>query len=344
MINELAQLKQNALKAIKEAGSLIGLEELEIKFLGRKSGELTNLMKGLKDLKDDVKKEVGKLANEVKTSIEDLLEQKKLDLTQVEIQGKLKEEEIDITQPALPKVEPGHFHPMTQIERDLAKLFSSMGFMVLDGPELESTHYSFEALNIPDTHPARESMDTFYIKGHPNWCMRPHTSPVQARAMQKYGAPLRAVVPGRCFRNEATDGSHDHTFYQLEGLIVDKDISVAHLIGVMKELLEGVLRRDDIEIRLRPGFFPFVEPGFELDMRCLVCGGKGCSACKHSGWVETLPCGLVHPEVIKAGGLDPKEWNGFAFGLGSLRLAMQKFGISDIRLMHGGDLRFLRQF
>ena len=173
--------------------------------------------------------------------------------------------------------------------------------------------------------------------------MRTHTSPMQVRALQKYGAPLRVVVPGRCFRNEATDGSHDHTFHQLEGLVVDRDISIANLIAVMKELLQGVLKRE-VEVRLRPGYFPFVEPGFELDMKCLVCEGQGCGACKHSGWVETLPCGLIHPRVLEYGGLDPKEYSGFAFGLGMTRLVMQKYKIEDIRHLMSGDLKFLKQF
>jgi len=279
----------------------------------------------------------------VKTAIETSIAEKKSDLTAQEWQANLIKEKIDITQPSLPKKTSGHLHPMTTVHKELEDLFTSMGFMVLDGPELESDYYNFEALNIPKHHPARDSQDTFFIKDHPEWVMRTHTSPVQIRAMQKYAAPLRTVVTGRCFRNEATDASHEHTFYQMEGLVVDKDISVAHLISVMKTLLQGVLKQE-VEIRLRPGYFPFVEPGFELDMRCLVCSGKGCGACKHSGWVETLPCGLVHPNVITAGGLDPKKYTGFAFGLGSMRLAMQKYGIGDIRLLHGNDLRFLKQF
>ena len=255
----------------------------------------------------------------------------------------IEKEKVDITQPSLPLTEHGHFHPMTIVHRELEELFSSMGFMVLDGPELESTYYAFETLNIPATSPAREGMDTFYIKDHSDWCMRPHTSPVQVRAMQKYGAPLRTVVTGRCFRNESTDASHEHTFYQMEGLMIGKDISISNLIGVMKTLLRGVFKRD-VKVRLRPGYFPFVEPGFELDINCLICGGKGCSVCKNSGWLELLPCGMVHPNVLKFGGLDPNKYSGFAFGLGLTRLAMMKYGIDDIRLLCGGDLRFLKQF
>ncbi len=343
MKSQLEKLKQEALLAVKSIKDKVQLQELENSILGRKAGELTAIMKGIKDLSDDVKKVVGQLANEVKKVIEDAFEEKKQELTAEEWKKSLQIEKVDISQPSLPIKEQGHYHPMTIVHRELEDLFTSMGFMVLDGPELESTYYAFEALNIPATSPAREGMDTFYTKDNPEWCMRPHTSPVQVRAMQKYGAPLRTVVTGRCFRNEATDGSHEHTFYQMEGLVVDKDISIANLVAVMKELLQGVLKKE-VEVRLRPGHFDFVEPGFELDMKCLVCEGKGCGACQHSGWVETLPCGLVHPEVIKHGGLDPKEWTGFAFGLGSMRLCMQKYGIDDIRLLHGGDIRFLKQF
>jgi len=283
------------------------------------------------------------LANDVKLEIEKLFESKKKELENKRWNEIVLTEKIDITQSKLPKERYGSKHPMTSVHENMEDLFASMGFMLLDGPELESDYYAFESLNIPETHPARETMDTFYIKGSANLCMRPHTSSVQVRAMQKYGAPLRAVVTGRVFRNEATDASHEHTFYQMEGLVIDKNISISHLLGTMKELLAGVFDRE-VEVRLRPGHFDFVEPGFELDMKCLVCEGKGCGACKHSGWVETLPCGLVHPSVIESGGLDPKEWTGFAFGLGSMRLVMQRYGIEDIRLLYSGRLDFLKQF
>lgn len=343
MKTQLEKLKQEVLTSLKSVKNKVDLEKLENQILGRKSGELTKIMKGLKDISVEMKKDIGKLANEVKRNIEQAINNKKQELSQQDWQQSWEKEKVDLSQPFLPPIECGHYHPMTTVHRELEELFTSMGFMVLDGPELESDYYAFEALNIPATSPAREGMDTFYIKNHTDWCMRPHTSSVQVRAMQKYGAPLRTVVTGRCFRNEATDGSHEHTFYQMEGLVVDKDISISNLVAVMKELLQGVLKKE-VEVRLRPGHFDFVEPGFELDIKCLVCDGQGCSACKHSGWVETLPCGLVHPEVIKAGGLDPKEWTGFAFGLGSMRLCMQKYGIDDIRLLHSGDLRFLKQF
>ena len=343
MIEQLEQIKKEASIAISKVTSLEMLEMVREKFFSRKAGEFTILAKKMKDLSDSERKEVGQKMNEVKMEIEKNLEQKKTEFEN-KIWDTIRETEmIDVTAPRLPKTKLGHIHPMTATHTELEDLFTSMGFVVLDGPELESEHYNFDALNIPSNHPARDSQDTFFIKEHDDWVMRTHTSPVQIRAMQKYGAPLRAVVSGRCFRNEATDASHEHTFYQMEGLVIDKNISIAHLIGVMKELLEGVLRKK-VEVRLRPGFFPFVEPGFELDMKCLVCGGSGCGACKHSGWIETLPCGLVHPRVIEAGGLDPNVWTGFAFGLGSMRLCMQKYGIEDIRHLHSGNLQFLEQF
>jgi len=218
----------------------------------------------------------------------------------------------------------------------------------LDGPELESDFYNFVAVNIPPNHPARDMQDTFYIDkknmdGEYDLVMRTHTSSVQVRAMQKYGAPLRCVVPGKCFRCEAIDACHEHTFYQMEGLMIDKNISLANLISVMKELLSGIFKKE-MEIRVRPGFFAFVEPGLELDIKCTICGGKGCPSCKNSGWLELLPSGMVHPKVLEYGGIDPKKYSGFAFGLGLTRLAMMKYGIDDIRLFNGGDLRFLEQF
>lgn len=343
MKQKIEKLKKDFLVELDKAATAESLDSLENKIFSRKDGELNEILKGLKDLSPEEKKEIGALANETKKEIESLLSEKKEKLWQENYKSALEKERIDVSAPALPRFERGHLHPNTIVQKELEQIFTSMGFMIADGPELESDHYNFEGLNIPKNHPARDSHDTFYIKDHPNWLMRTHTSPVQVRALQKYGAPLRVVAPGRCFRNEATDACHEHTFYQLEGLVVDKNISIASLIGVMKELLKGVFKRD-VEVRMRPGFFPFVEPGFELDMKCLVCKGIGCGACKHSGWIEVLPCGLVHPKVIEAGGLNPKEYSGFAFGLGMTRLVMQKFGIDDIRRLQEGDLRFIKQF
>ena len=307
---------------------------LEKKYLGRR-GELNKLMDSLKSVALEEKKELGKLANTVKDELDDFF------IKQKGIFGTVEENKfIDLTLPGV-KPEIGHLHPITQIQDELVDIFIGMGFIIEDGPELESEYYNFDALNIPKYHPARDMQDTFFTsEGN---ILRTHTSPVQIRAMEKYGAPLRCVVPGKVFRNEATDASHDHTFYQLEGLMIDKNISITNLIAVMKELLQGIFKRD-VSVRLRPGFFPFVEPGFELDIKCLICSGSGCSVCKQSGWLELLPCGLVHPHVLRAGGLDPALWSGFAFGLGLTRLVMMRYGIEDIRLLSGNDLRFLKQF
>jgi phenylalanyl-tRNA synthetase alpha chain len=212
---------------------------------------------------------------------------------------------------------------------------------VLDGPEVETEYYNFDALNIPRDHPARDMQDTFWLDG--GNLLRTHTSPVQVRGMERLGPPLRMIAPGRTFRNESVDASHEHTFYQLEGMMVDRDVSVAHLLYFMKTLLGAIFGRE-VTVRLRPGFFPFVEPGFELDVQCLICGGAGCAVCKQSGWVELLPCGLVNPNVLRMSGIDPDQWGGFAFGLGLTRLAMMRYGIDDIRRLQGGDLRFLEQF
>jgi phenylalanyl-tRNA synthetase alpha chain len=238
---------------------------------------------------------------------------------------------------------------------EIEDILYSMGFKVLDGPELESDYYNFVALNMPEDHPSRDMQDTFFIedwaeateaknlKENDKLVLRTQTSNMQIRAIEKYGAPLRIISAGRCFRYEASDASHDSSFYQVEGLMIDKDISVANLIGVIKMVLKAIFRRD-VEIRLRPGYFPFVEPAFELDISCLICQGKGCPVCKKSGWLELIPCGMVHPRVLEFGGLDPKKWSGFAFGMGFTRLVMMRYGIDDIRLLLNGDLRFIKQF
>jgi phenylalanyl-tRNA synthetase alpha chain len=245
-----------------------------------------------------------------------------------------------VTLPA-PGIRPGHLHPLTQIQSEIEDLFVSMGFAVLDGPEVETEFNNFDALNMPSDHPARDMQDTFWLKdGH---VLRTHTSPVQVRGMRKLGPPLRMIAPGRVFRNEEVDASHEHTFYQLEGMMIDREVSIAHMLYFMKTLLQGIFKRD-VTVRLRPGYFPFVEPAFELDIQCLICGGGGCPVCKQGGWVELLPCGLVNPYVLRASGIDPEEWNGFAFGLGLTRLVMMRYAIDDIRLLASGDLRFLKQF
>jgi len=359
MKDKLNKIKQEALTEIKKIKKIDALRDLEIRYLGRK-GELTKVLRGLADLSLEEKKVIGRLANEIKNEIEKSFEKAKDDLNKKESDIFLKKEWIDATQPSLTPNEIGHLHPLTQVQNDIEDIFISMGFMVLDGPELESEYYNFDALNSPEWHPSRDMQDTFYIDSQksikskvgvgPRACpkenrllMRTQTSPVQVRAMQEYGAPIKAIAPGRCFRNEATDACHEHTFSQVEGLMVDKNISIANLIATMKILLKGVFN-EDVKVRLRPGYFPFVEPGFELDINCLICRGKGCPSCKNSGWLELLPCGMVHPNVLQHGGVNPDKYSGFAFGLGLTRLIMMKYKIDDIRLLLSGDLRFLKQF
>ena len=258
-------------------------------------------------------------------------------------QGELEmKEKIDPTLPGKgPSV--GSLHPISLIQYQVEDIFSAMGFRVLDGPQLESAFFCFETLNMPMHHPARDMQDTFYIKDMPDLVMRTHTSSNQVRALKEYGVPLRAVFPGRCFRNEATDATHEHTFYQVEGLMVDKKLSISHLIGVMKHFLNAFFGKE-VTVRARPGYFPFVEPAFELDIKCLICGGVGCKACKNRGWLEILPCGMVHPRVLEHAGIDPTQYEGFAFGLGLDRLVMMKYGVDDIRLFQSGDLSFIKQF
>lgn len=334
LANEIKKIKEDFLAEVKKVKTSKALQDLEVKYLGRK-GEVTRILRELKNLATSERPRMGSLANEVKNEMSSEIKKVK-----AVFKGENIEEKIDLTRPGS-KIEIGHLHPSTQVQYELEEIFKSMGFMVLEGPEVESEYYNFEALNIPSYHPARDAQDTFYVEG--GNVLRTHTSPMQVRTMQKYGAPLRAVFPGRVFRNEATDASHETTFYQLEGLMVDEDINIGNLVACMKEIFSGVFKRN-VKVRLRPGYFPFVEPGFELDAECLVCGGKGCRVCKQSGWVEMIGCGMVHPEVLKHGKVNPKKYNGFAFGLGMTRLVMLKHGIDDIRLLLSGDLRFLRQF
>ena len=276
----------------------------------------------------------------MKQDLETAYEDKKRRFAQAELEERLAKEWIDVTLPA-PGIRPGSLHPVTQLQSEIEDLFTSLGFAILDGPEVETEEHNFDALNIPSTHPARDMQDTFWLSN--GYLLRTHTSPVQVRGMRRLGPPLRMIAPGRVFRNEEVDASHEHTFYQLEGMMIERDVSVANLIYFMKTLLSSIFKRE-VTVRLRPGYFPFVEPGFELDIQCLICGGTGCAVCKHSGWVELLPCGLVHPNVLRMSCIDPDEWGGFAFGLGLTRLAMMRYGIDDIRQLQGGDLRFLSQF
>jgi len=337
--DQIKKLASEARARIDAAGGLDALEAVRVDVLGRK-GSLAQISKEFRKLSPEERAGAGKALNAAKQELEAAFETRKAGFSNEALNDRLRGEWVDLTLPA-PGPRPGSLHPVTQIQNEIEDLFTSLGFAVLDGPEVETEYHNFDALNIPATHPARDMQDTFWLEG--GNLLRTHTSPVQVRGMEKLGPPLRMIAPGRAFRNEEVDASHEHTFYQVEGMMVDRDVSVAHLIYFMKTLLSAIFRRE-VTVRLRPGYFPFVEPGFELDIQCLICGGPGCAVCKQSGWVELLPCGLVHPNVLRMSGIDPDQWGGFAFGLGLTRLAMMRYAIDDIRLMQGGDLRFLTQF
>ena len=336
----MKQISDQLLADLDRASTPQEVEEVRVRYLGRK-GQITTLAKNtdFSQMAPDQRKQFGKQWNELKK----LAEQKIAEAVQAAksqaapataAAGKL-----DLTLPGSDH-RLGCLHPISLVQMELEDIFRGMGFMVLTGPEVETEHYNFDALNIPSDHPARDMQDTFWLTN--DMLMRTHTSANQVRVLERFGAPLRAIFPGRCYRYEAMDASHENTFYQLEGLLVDRDISVANLIAVMKALLSEIFHRD-VVVRLRPGFFPFVEPGFELDLQCVLCKGAGCSTCG-SGWIELIPCGLVHPRVLEYGKIDTSQYSGFAFGLGLTRLAMMKFGIPDIRLFNSGDVRFYEQF
>lgn len=313
------------------------VEAVRVRYLGRK-GAITLLRKNadFSRLSADEKKRFGQQFNDLKRFAEQHIAEARARHTNRPTAA----DAIDMTLPGLHNTL-GHLHPISLVQIELESIFQSMGFMILDGYHVETDFYNFESLNIASDHPARDMQDTFWLKN--GLLLRTHTSANQVRALERYAAPVRAIFPGRCFRNEAIDPSHENTFYQLEGLMVDTDISVANLIAVMRTLLTAVFHRE-VNVRLRPGYFPFVEPGFELDIECLICDGAGCPTCKNSSWIELLPCGLVHPRVLEFGKVDPARYSGFAFGLGLTRLAMMKYNIPDIRLLNSGDLRFCEQF
>ncbi|MBD3360273.1 phenylalanine--tRNA ligase subunit alpha [Candidatus Peregrinibacteria bacterium] len=346
MEKKLKNLEEECLKAVIKAENLEELKKLEIKYLGRK-GKLTLILRGLKDLPKEQKPLIGKLSNEVKNTLEKAFEEKKQKLESAGIEKELKKEFFDTTIPGKAR-KIGHIHPISRLQEEVERIFSQMGFAIMDGPEAESEYYNFEGLNIPEDHPARDMQDTFFIKGkgdkkHGRMVLRTHTSPVQIRTMEKYGAPLRVIIPGRCFRYEATDASHDSTFYQVEGLLVDEKTSLGHLKGILAEFLTRLFSKP-VKIRFRPGYFPFVEPGLEVDFSCFICKGKGCRVCKHTGWIEFMGAGMVHENVLKSGGIDSKKYQGWAFGFGLTRLTMMRHEIDDIRLLTSGNLRFIKQF
>ncbi len=350
MIEKLGTVFKQFEKEISLLTNKADILNLKAKYIGKK-GEVSEVLQGLKDLILEERQKVGPVANEIKDKIQNII-QDKLNKAEIEeINDGLKQNRVDVTRVESAFVnnhEHGGLHPITLIQQEVENIFLSMGFEVLDGPHIENEHNNFIALNIPADHPARDMQDTFWFHSpsgdvEKKALLRTHTSCVQIRGMKERRPPFRFIAPGKVFRCERTDASHEMVFHQTEGMLVGENISVTNLIYFMKVLLSEIFKKD-VEVRLRPGFFPFVEPGFELDIKCLICGGTGCSVCKQVGWVELLPCGMVHPSVLQMSGIDPAKYNGFAFGLGLDRLVMMRYGIDDIRHFHSGDLRFVSQF
>jgi len=344
---KLIKMKQQILAELEKVKNRQELDLLRHKYLSRKAGKLTQSIKEIKNLKAELRPVVGQVANDIKQEIDRAFE-----ILENKFNKKAGEKKVDkildITRPGKrPLI--GSLHPITQVKNDLNDAFKFLGFKFYEGPEITSESYVFDKLNFPPNHPARESMDTYWLvdsedkQALDKLCLRPHLTGGSIRYMQSHNPPFRFVYPGRVFRSEATDAGHERCFYQWEALIVDRKVSIAGGRVLIKTILNRVFGRD-VKIRMRTGFFPFVEPGFEIDMQCLNCGGKGCSVCKHNGWLEMMPGGPPHPNVLRAGGINPEKWQGFYINIGLDRLVMMKYGIDDIRLMHSGDLRFLRQF
>lgn len=338
MEEKIALLKSQVKEKIAEIKSTSDAENIRVEYLGKK-GEVIEILKNLKNVEAYKRKEVGEKANKLRVEIEELIEKKKEELKEKEYEDKIKNaEKIDLTQPIDDEI--GSLHPITIVQRELEEIFSSMGFTVEDGNEVETEYNNFEAVNVPKYHPARDMQDTFWLEN--GELLKTQTSAAQNKIMLKYGAPLKAIFPGRCFRNEALDASHENTFFQMEGMMIDKNVSISNLIYFMKTLLSEIFKKE-VEVRLRPGFFPFVEPGFELDIKCPYCDGAGCKVCKNGSWIELCPCGMIHPNVLRMGGIDPEKYSGFAFGLGLSRLAMMKYNINDLRALNSCDVRVLKQ-
>ena len=345
MDNKILSLKEKFVSELDKIDNLADIESIRVSYLGKK-GSVTDLLKGMKELSNDERKAFGQKVNELKGLVNEKITEKTNELKEKEIQKEIElMPEFDLSMPLV--MDRGSYHPITLVQRECERIFKSMGFTVEDYSEIVTDYECFESLNIPKHHPARDMQDTYYLTN--GQLLKSQTSAAQNAIYKKYrdalvndGVPIKAIFPGRCFRNEATDACHENTFFQMEGVMVDKNISISNLIYFMKTMLSEVFQKD-IKVRLRPGFFPFVEPGFELDISCLICG-EGCPSCKHSGWLELCPCGMIHPEVLKAGGIDPDEYTGFAFGLGLTRLVMMKYGIKDIRDLNSGNLKTLSQF
>ena len=339
MENKLKELKEEALKQIEASEALDKLNEIRVAYLGKK-GELTALLKSMKNLSNEEKPKFGQLVNDARKVIEEKLEESKNRLAAAIREEQLKTEVIDVTLPAK-KNNVGHRHPNTIALEEVERIFIGMGYEVVEGPEIEYDYYNFEALNIPANHPAKDEQDTFYISD--KILLRTQTSPVQVREMEKGKLPIRMIAPGRVFRSDEVDATHSPSFHQIEGLVIDKNITFADLKGTLAEFARELFG-PQTKVKFRPHHFPFTEPSAEVDVTCFKCGGKGCRMCKGSGWIEILGCGMVHPRVLKMSGIDPEEYSGFAFGVGLERIALLKYEIDDMRLLYENDDRFLKQF
>ncbi len=339
MKQKLEQIRAAAHEALAGELNLDALEQLRIKYLGKK-GEITAVLKGMGKLTAEERPVIGALANEVRSQVEGMIETKKAEIAAKIEEVKLKAEVIDVTMPGRAQ-ERGELHPLTKVMNNIKDTFIGMGFEIADGPEVELDYYNFEALNIPKNHPARDTQDTFYVSD--NVVLRTQTSGMQVRVMEKQKPPIRIIAPGKVYRSDAVDATHSPVFHQIEGLVVDKGVTMADLKGTLEMFIHR-LYGDETRVRFRPHHFPFTEPSAELDISCFKCGGKGCPMCKGEGWIEILGCGMVHPKVLANCGIDPEIYSGFAFGIGLERIAMGKYDINDLRLFFENDLRFLRQF
>ncbi|MCR5303979.1 MAG: phenylalanine--tRNA ligase subunit alpha [Lachnospiraceae bacterium] len=339
MKEDLNRIVREAMEAVSNAVTSDDIEKLRVRYSGKK-GEITALLKSLKDLPPDMRPEAGEAINKARAQIEGNIQEAQARIKEKSLELKLAAETIDVTLPGQ-EIPMGHSHPNTIALRELERIFIGMGYEVVEGPEVEKDYYNFEALNIPDGHPAKDEQDTFYING--DILLRTQTSSAQVHEMEKGRLPIRMISPGRVFRSDAVDATHSPSFHQVEGLVIDKGVTFSDLkgtLGIMARELFG----DDTEVRFRPHHFPFTEPSAEMDVSCFKCGGKGCSFCKGEGWIEILGCGMVHPHVFEMNGIDPEEYTGFAFGVGLERIALLKYGIDDMRLMYENDIRFLSQF
>lgn len=339
MKEQVELIKQNSIKEMEEVKTIKELTELKVKYLGKK-GELTAVLRGMGKLSPEERPVMGSLVNEVRDLLDEKFAQKEQELKHEELNQRLQNETIDITEPSQ-KMKLGSIHPITQIIQEVEDIFLGMGYQIADGPEVEKTFYNFDQLNTPPDHPARDVQDTFYITE--DIILRSQTSPVQARVMESQEPPIKIICPGAVYRSDSVDATHSPVFYQVEGLVVDKNITMTDLKGTLEMFAKKCLG-EKTKIRFRPHHFPFTEPSAEADVSCFVCGGKGCRVCKGEGWIELLGCGMVHPNVLRNCKIDPEIYSGFAFGFGVERIAMAKFGIDDLRLLYENDVRFLKQF